>query len=113
MKKTNILVNTARKVVNMSVSGKMTPEDAKAFLVEYNTKMSAIRGSEYTLEIDCTTMQVLTPDLTQDLTGVMQLYKSTGFKKILIIVSNNAVLKMQLGRLIRNTSLTQAEIIEK
>lgn len=113
MKKTNILVNNVSKVVNMSVSGRMTPEDAEAFLVDYNTKMSAIKGSEYTLEIDCTTMQVLTPDLTQDLAGVMQLYKSTGFKKILIIVSQNAVLKMQLGRIVRNAGLTQGEIVEK
>lgn len=47
--------------------GHMTMEDAALFVSEYTQKVGAIRGAEYDLHVDCTTMQVLTPDLATEL----------------------------------------------
>ncbi|HWJ77368.1 MAG TPA: hypothetical protein VNR61_04715 [Niallia sp.] len=112
MKKTNIQVNMSTKTVNISVAGKMTLEDAKLFVSEYNRKMSQINGADYVLEVDCKEMQVLTPEMTEDLTGVMKMYKSTGFKEVIFQIKSNTILKMQLSRIVRNAALSQGTVVE-
>ncbi|MEE1129997.1 MAG: hypothetical protein UHX00_00035, partial [Caryophanon sp.] len=99
MKKTSIVVNTTKKQIHMSVSGRMTAEDAALFVTEYKEKIGAIRGADYDLYVDCTTMQVLTPELTKSLEQVLLMYKQTGFKNIMIKTANST-LKLQLNRLI-------------
>ena len=59
MSKTGIRVNTIKKVMNISVTGKMEKTDAKIFLDDYLAKTKAINASEFTLEVDCSSMQVL------------------------------------------------------
>ena len=112
MQKTGIQVNVAKKVMNISVNGRMGKEDAKVFLDDYLAKTKAINAGEYTLEVDCTEMQVLTQDMYDELVHVMSLYKSSGFKHITFIVKSNQVLKMQLSRLGRNAGLTNASYVD-
>lgn len=110
MKKTGIQVNTVRKVVNIFVNGKMTMEDANAFVADYNSKMKAITPSAFDLEVDCTQMQLLNADMTANLTEVMKMYKATGFKQVRFTVENNLTLKMQLSRLANAAGLTNATV---
>ena len=110
MKKTGIQVNTVRKVVNIFVNGKMTIEDANAFVADYNSKMKAITPSAFDLEVDCTQMQLLNADMTANLTEVMKTYKTTGFKQVKFTVENNLTLKMQLSRLANAAGLTNATV---
>jgi len=110
MKKTGIQVNTVRNVVNIFVNGKMTMEDANAFVADYNAKMKAITPSPFNLEVDCTEMQLLNADMTANLTEVMKMYKATGFKQVKFTVANNLTLKMQLSRLASAAGLTNATV---
>ena len=110
MKKTGIQVNTVRNVVNIFVNGKMTMEDANAFVADYNAKMKAITPSTFNLEVDCTEMQLLNADMTANLTEVMKMYKATGFKQVKFTVANNLTLKMQLSRLASAAGLTNATV---
>lgn len=112
MKKTNILLNTANKTVSIQVKGRMTKEDSALFIDEYNKKMNSIKTSEYTLEVDCVEMPVVTPEMAEELTGVMGLYKSTGFNKVIFQIKESSVLKMQLSRIARNADLTNATIVD-
>lgn len=112
MKRATIEVNTIRKVVNVCVEGRMTLEDSKLFVSEYNTKMNTINTSEYTLEVDCVNMPVVTPEMAEELTGVMGLYNSTGFNKVIFQVKSNNILKMQLSRLARKAGLTNASVVD-
>lgn len=112
MKKANILINTVKKTVNISVKGRMTMEDSQLFITEYNTKMNSIKASEYTLEVDCIDMPVVTPEMAEELTGVMGLYKTTGFGKVVFQIKSNTVLKMQLSRLARNAGLSNATVAD-
>lgn len=111
MKKTSIQVNTVRKVVNISVSGKMTMEDAHVFVADYNSKIRAITPSNYNLEVDCTQMQLLTDDMIMNLTEVMKMYKTTGFKQVKFTVTNKLMLNMQLSCLAKAAGLTNATVV--
>ncbi|WP_010098040.1 hypothetical protein [Ornithinibacillus scapharcae] len=113
MKKTTISVNSAKKIVNMTVAGQMTMADAELFVSDYQSKIGPINGSEYELFVDCTDMKVLTQEMSQNLTEVMKMYKETGFKKIIYTIKGNSILKMQLSRIARSIDLTQAEVVEE
>lgn len=107
MAKTTIQVNSVKKVVNMTVAGRMTMSDAELFIKEYQVKIGPLNGPDFELEVDATDMQVLTPEMTENLTEVMKMYKKTGFKKVTVIITQTPVLKMQLSRIARNAGLTQ------
>lgn len=111
MKKANIQVNTIKKVVNINVEGRMTEEDSKIFVSEYNSKMRTINPADYTLEVDCSEMQILPQDMVEDLTNVMKLYKSSGFNKIIYKIKSSTTMKMQLTRIARNAGLTNYSIV--
>lgn len=112
MKKTSILVNSAEKTVHMKVAGAMTMEDAQLFLQEYEVKVEPIGGQQYDLIVDCTEMSLLSQEMAENLTGVMKMYKATGFNKISYNIKENNVLKMQLNRIARTAGLTNAEVAE-
>ncbi len=112
IKKYDININASKKVIDMFIGGSFTPADAKAFINDYNKTVGSIDASNYTLEIDCTTMNVVTPEMVPDLEGSYQLYKQSGFKKIIFKIKDSTILKMQLARLARNTGLTQAEVVK-
>lgn len=112
MKKATIHVNEASKIVNMSVAGQMTMEDAKHFVEEYVAKIGPINGPDYDLFVDCTEMKLLSQELSDNLTEVMKMYKETGFKKVIYTIKENVVLKMQLARVARNAGLLQASVEE-
>lgn len=111
---TNLIqINNLNKVVTFAVAEKITMEEAKLFVSEYKVKMKTINAAEYTLEADCTSMRVLDQDNAANLTDVMKMYKETGFKKIILKISNNNILKMQLSRVARNAGLSDiATIVE-
>jgi hypothetical protein len=113
MKKTGIQVNAIRKIMSISVTGRMGQDDAKVFLEQYNASTNSINAKDYTLEIDCTEMQLLTKDMYDELAHVMGLYKSTGFKHVeFAFKSSNQILKMQLGRLAKGAGLTNISFKE-
>lgn len=105
--------NIALKKVLIAVGDKMTLPEAERFSRELNHIVSSIDASNYTLDVDCTSMKVLTTDLTEKLTGAMKDYHEAGFNKIVFFVQNDVILKMQLSRIARSVGLTNAEVITK
>ncbi len=105
--------NEALKKIEIYVGEKITLAEVERFTTEFQRTVSSIDATSFDLEIDCTNMKVLTPDLTVNLTEAMGLYKQVGFKKNIFVVQNDVVLKMQLTRLARNAGLTNAEVISK
>ena len=89
----------------------MTNEDSNLFVAEYNSKTSAIQAAEYTLEVDCVDMPVVTADMADELTEVMKLYKSTGFNQVIFQTKGSNTLKLQLNRLSRNAGLTNVSVV--
>ncbi|MEX3625460.1 hypothetical protein [Viridibacillus arvi] len=105
--------NVALKRLEIAVGDKMTLEEAVRFEKEFQRNVASIDASTYTLEIDCTTMKVLNPDIADKLGGAMSLYKQAGFKTVEFTVKNDTTLKMQLKRIARSVGLTNAEVIDK
>ncbi|MGE7660379.1 hypothetical protein ACQKL0_01110 [Peribacillus sp. NPDC097264] len=111
-KKYDININSSKKVIEMFVGGSFTPADAQAFTNDYHKMVGSIDASVYTLEIDCTTMNVVTSQMIPELEGSYKLYKQSGFKKIIFKIKDSTILKMQLARLARNTGLSQVEVVK-
>jgi len=103
-------VNSSTKIFDMFVGGTFTPTDVENFVRDYNNEVNRINASEYVLEIDCTSMDLLKPEMVPSLENSYRMYKESGFKEVVFNIKGNAVLKLQLSRLARNTGLTNAEV---
>ena len=108
----SIKVNTIGKVVDMVVSGTFTPEKAQQFINDYQNRIGAITAENFTLKFDCTDLDVVTQDMIPDLEQCYQLYKSSGFKKVIFEIKKNPIIKMQLSRIARKVGLSNAEVVE-
>ena len=107
-----INVNPEQKVIDISVVGSFTPEQAVAFQKDYQAKIGSISAKDFTLRIDCKHMHVITQEMIPKLEISLNLYKQSGFKEIQVLTMQSAIIKMQVNRMIRNTGLTNAVIIE-
>lgn len=107
----SIVLNTTEKKVFLFVSGKADPEAVQGFFNEYQQTVKKIQPAEYELVVDCKEMQVETPDMQEKLSATFELYKETGFKQVTFEVSS-AIIKMQLNRIARKVSFTNASVVE-
>lgn len=107
-----ININPAQKIIDISVKGSFTPEQAAAFQKDYQAKVGSISAKDFTLKIDCKHMNIITQDMLPKLEVSLNLYKQSGFKEIQILSMKSAVIKMQITRVIGNVGLTNAVIIE-
>lgn len=105
--------NIAAKNVRIFVGDKMTVTEAENFMRDFKQTVASIKASDFELIIDSVKMNVLTQELTDKLTQTMSIYKQAGFKKIIIEIQNNAVLKMQVSRVMRQAGLTDAEVVTR
>lgn len=105
-------VSTIKKTVNVRVGKDLTLEEGRKFVEEYNKKTSAIEGKSFVLNVDCTSMQVFTPEMAAGLVNVFEMYKKAAYSKITFTVQKNLIVKMQLNRIIRSATLSNAEVLE-
>ena len=96
----------------MKVSGSFTPADVQNFVKDYQAKVASIDAATYNLDVDCTTMDILKPEMVPSLENSYKMYKESGFNKVIFTINKSAILKMQLNRIARNTGLTNAEVVE-
>lgn len=105
-------VHRPQRVFGVKVEGTFSQEDALAFINDYNKETSAIAAADYSIELDCTELNVSSPDVLPMLEQCYRMYQQTGFKHVVFKIARNPVLRMQLGRVARNTGLTNYEITE-
>lgn len=109
----DIKVNNTEKNVNLHVSGTAKPEEVQGFMNEYNSTVNKIQVSEFDLIVNCQDMSVETQDKIDKLAEIFKMYQQSGFKNIIFEVkSSNTILKMQLKRIIRNSGVDNAELLE-
>lgn len=107
-----INVNSASKVIDISVRGSFTPEQAKAFHTDYQTKVGSITAKDFTLKVDCTDMNVITQDMVPKLEISFKMYKDSGFKEVQFLIFKSVIVKMQLSRVARSIGLNNAVFLE-
>ncbi|UQZ33577.1 hypothetical protein C2I18_08490 [Paenibacillus sp. PK3_47] len=104
--------NTAGRTLDVQVEGTMSEADAGRFIEEYNQTVSRFDPTEYDIILDCTGLNVSSPDMLPMLEQCYILYKQSGFKKVIFTIAKSPVLKMQLSRIARSTKLENYEIRE-
>ncbi|WP_410512386.1 hypothetical protein PaeBR_20635 [Paenibacillus sp. BR2-3] len=104
--------NSATSTLKVRVEGAMSQEDAGRFIQEYNEHVSKFDPAKYDIILDCTGLNVSSPDVLPMLEQCYIMYKNSGFKKVVFTIAKNPVLKMQLGRVARATKLENYEIVE-
>ena len=100
------------QALKVKVEGAMSQEDAGRFIQEYNDQVSKFDPTQYEIILDCTTLNVSSPDVLPMLEQCYIMYKESGFKKVVFTIAKNPILKMQLGRVARTTKLDNYEIVE-
>ncbi len=107
----NYKVSVTANAVNVMCEGNFTPEDAQAFVKEFNKQVASIKPVNYHLSLDASKLAVSPAEMQEILKGCLALYKSLGFERISLNVGSNVVLKMQLQRLAKEVGLGSIEIL--
>ncbi|RUL48197.1 hypothetical protein [Lysinibacillus antri] len=108
----SIIVNQAKKSIDMSVKGTFTPQQAESFHKDYQSKVASINASNFILKVDCKDMNIITQDMLPALEVSFKMYKESQFNKVEFIIQKSPVVKMQLNRIARNTGLLNSEVVE-
>lgn len=108
----NIDIDRTNNIFKAKVEGTFSPEDGMESVKAYQTSLASITPSEYEIHIDCTELNVSSPSTLPILEGCFQMYKQDGFKKVVLTLAKNPILKMQLGRVARTVGLENCEINE-
>lgn len=103
--KYTMALNRAKQELEVSVEGNFTESQAVQFINDYNKHVSSINPESHVLRVDSRNLKVVTPQLVPALEQCFELYKSSGFKNIIIEIKENATLKMQVGRIARKIGL--------
>ena len=110
MGKFNIRVNVMTKVVESSVEGVMSVEDAANFILQYQKAVCKIPTFEYTLFFDCRKLEISPPESQKKLEECFKLYEQANFKEVVFKAGDNSVLKMQLSRIAKNSKLNHYKV---
>lgn len=103
--------NTAKKTVDLVVSGTFTPEKVQRFVNDYQKEVGKVNPKDYSLVLDCTDLDVVTQDMIPDLEACYRMYKDSGFNKVIFEIQDKPIVKMQLSRIARTSGLTNAEVV--
>lgn len=107
----SIHVNEEAKIMKVSVEGRFSPEDGMASIEAYHDNVAGIYIPDFIIDIDCTRLDITAPESLPHLGHCFELYKNDGFKKVILRVADNPIIKMQLKGVARITDLTRCEII--
>jgi len=105
-------INQAEKTIDMTVSGTFTPEKAQEFVKDYQQKLSSIKPEEFVLQFDCRDLDVVSQEMVPNLEACLDMYRDSGFKKVLVGIQKKPIIKLQLNRLARQVGLTSFEVAE-
>lgn len=106
-----LTTDVPNKVLNIELEGAFSQEDGLRSISAYQDTIAPINTQEYHLNIDCKKLNVTAPEIVPLLEGCLQMFKKDEFKKVVLTLENNSILKMQLSRLGRSVGLNNLEII--
>ena len=104
-------VNHGEKIMNIMVEGMFSPQDAEAYICEYNKNVSKIEPKKFEVMFDATKLKCTSQEVLPLLENCMNMYKQAGFKKIKMSMGNSTIVKSQVKRVIDKAGLTNVEIL--
>lgn len=92
-------VDPSKKAFIIKVGGFFREDEAMNFLETYNKHVQSINPSDYTLILLSEDLAVSNQDMLPKLEGIINLYKSAGFKKFYSTYPKSVVAKIQLEKI--------------
>ncbi|WP_347380013.1 hypothetical protein [Paenibacillus pabuli] len=108
----SIELNRNSKVMYLMVAGTFNNEKVAEFIRDYNSNVASVVASEFVLEIDVTDMKVLTQDMIPQMQACHQLYRESGFKKVVFVTNGSALVQSQMARVARMADLKNVEFTQ-
>lgn len=99
-------VTTAPNAINAVCEGMFTQADAKAYVDTFRKEAAKVNPATCHLMLDGSKLAVSPQEMQEMLKGVFALYKSMGFNNVTMKLGNNALLKMQISRLAKESGLS-------
>lgn len=107
----SIGINRERNEMNIYVEGTLTPTEVEGFQKEYQQHLMSINASEFVIMADAKHLHIVSQEMVPMMEACFKLYQSSGFKEVIINVSENRILKMQLSRIARDAKATNITIV--
>jgi hypothetical protein len=95
----NIEIESAKKVIKVTISGLFNLEEMKNYLDELTANCSKVNTSEYTLIIDAREQKAVSQDVIPYVEKIMKFYSETTFKKKISVVLDSAIAMSQVNRI--------------
>lgn len=95
----NFNVNQSKKAIFVTVEGYFSESDALAYLAEYQKTVKSVVPSQYILVVDGRGQKTTAQDVVAEMQQAVDMYLSSGFKKVFIVNPSSPTAKMQVKRL--------------
>lgn len=105
MGKITLNKNSTLKTVDVIVDGSLQLEQSLRYETSFKSLLKEINPSEYSLTVQASTMSVANQEIQTVLKKLFVLYKTVKFKSISFYTGNNAILKMQCNRIVKEVGL--------
>jgi len=99
------------KTLDIRLDGMATLQNGEEFITEYNKNIAGIKTAEFALVFDATTLKVFSQEVLPMLENCMELYKQTGFKKIIMKMGSSVIVKNQVKRIVEKVGLLNCEVV--
>ena len=107
----NLKTDASNKVLHIELAGSFSQEDGLHSIAAYQDAIASMNTKEFNLDIDCKKLNVTAPEIVPLLEGCLAMLKKSEFKKVVLTLENNTILKMQLARLGRTVGLDNLQIV--
>lgn len=92
-------INTSKKLLEVTVEGMFTAEEAGKYLNEFQATIKKVLPSGFTLFVNGSGQKVVSANVFDELQQAVDFYLSGGFKKVIIALPSSATAGMQVKRL--------------
>lgn len=104
-------LNHEEKTLNVMIEGMFTQQNALDFIADYQKNIAGIKTNEFILAFDAKNLKVSTQEVLPMLENCVQLYKQTGFMKIIMNMGSSAIVRSQIKRVIEKVGILNCEVI--
>lgn len=91
-------VDKVNKKLTVKIGGFFKEDEGVAFMAEYNKNVTSISTASSTLVLDCTDLLTSKQEMLPLLEGCIQLYKSSNFKKTIVVNPKSPSSKTQINK---------------
>jgi hypothetical protein len=98
-------VEPSKKAFIIKVGGFFQEEEAKDFISTYNRNVASFRPAEYNLVLVADELSTSKQEMLPVLEGVINMYRSTGFKNYYSTTPISVIAKIQLNKIAQKCNM--------